>query len=857
MKTGTASGQAAKGRPCWLAAALMTTTLAGLGGHAASAATAQTVAAPAPTLAQSFSIPAQKLGDALASFGAQSGWQVSVRADVIRNATSPGVSGSLTPADALSRLLAGTGFTYRLSGGHTVTLVPATANITLGPVRVGGTVARQDPTGPGVGYVAENTMSATKTDTPITEIPSSIYVVTKQQMVDQGAQTVMDALKYTAGIYAGASGTFNNGNAAADTISFYQRGFSTSQFVDGLLSNSQSAGETAFMERVEAINGPASVMYGQTTPGGMLAMSLKKPTDTPLHQVSVGFGNWGRYESTVDFSDKLTKSGNVRYRVAAIGVTQGTQTDHVDYHRVGVLPSITWDIDHKTSLTLLGMYMYTPGTGISESNDYPLKGSLITDGYRRIPRRNFLGANNWNTQADTTAMFEYQFKHSFNKYINFSQTFRYEQSSMNDKDSYYDGSVNSEEIYQAPEWAKETFKTTALDTRLYGKFRTGPLQHTWVVGSDFRSYHYNWYYQRDKTTGGDFVVNMYSPGASYTPCFSTAVSAGCKGSFGTSRYDYFQEGIYFQDQIKWKRLSILLGGRQDWINYSGHAVSHTYNNTSGQSATTEPPRTTSPQPASAFTWRAGILYNFAFGLTPYFSYSTSFVPQTSTDYQGQPFAPLTGKQLEVGLKYKVPNQDILLTASAFRIDEDHYLEQDPVHVNYSLDAGQVRSQGFEVSANANITKDLKAIASYSYVDIRYTKNNETLQRYNPYKETYSSNSFSEKGMFVPYVPRNMFSVFLDYSLPGNVLKGFGVNGGMRYVGFRYADNVESFKTPAYFLFDIGAHYDFGASIPSLTGLKAQLAISNLTNKYYVTQCSDYDCYVGQGRRVYGNLTYNW
>ncbi|MFT8933440.1 MAG: TonB-dependent receptor [Acetobacter syzygii] len=350
---------------------------------------------------------------------------------------------------------------------------------------------------------------------------------------------------------------------------------------------------------------------------------------------------------------------------------------------------------------------------------------------------------------------------------------------------------------------------------------------------------------------------MYNPGASYTPCFSTSVSAACKGSFGTSRYDYFQEGIYFQDQIKWKNLSILLGGRQDWINYNGHALSHTYDNTNGQNITTATPGATAPQPASAFTWRAGILYNFAFGLTPYFSYSTSFVPQTSTNYQGQPFAPLTGKQLEVGLKYKVPHKDILLTAAAFHIDEDHYLEQDPVHTSYSLDAGRVRSQGFEVSANANITRDLRAIASYSYVDIRYEKNNKTAQRYNPYTESSYGNSLSEQGMFVPYVPRNMFSFFLDYSLPKNVLNGFRVNGGVRYVGFTYTDSVESYKAPAYFLFDIGAHYDFGASIPSLKGLKAQLAISNLTNKYYVTRCSNYDCYIGQGRRVYGNLTYNW
>lgn len=99
------------------------------------------------------------------------------------------------------------------------------------------------------------------------------------------------------------------------------------------------------------MNGPASVMYGQITPGGMIGRSLKKPTDPPLYQVSLGFGSWGRYEATFDTSDKITKSGNVRYCIAGVGVTQGTQTDHVDYHRVGILPSITWDIDAKTSLT--------------------------------------------------------------------------------------------------------------------------------------------------------------------------------------------------------------------------------------------------------------------------------------------------------------------------------------------------------------------------------------------------------------------------------------------------------------------------------------------------------------------------
>lgn len=169
-------------------------------------------------------------------------------------------------------------------------------------------------------------------------------------------------------------------------------------------------------------------------------------------RVSVGFGNWGRYEATADVSDKITKSGNVRYRLAAIGVTQGTQTDHVDYKRVGVLPSITWDIDKKTSLTLLGSYMYTPGTGITTAAHYPVVGTLIDGPNGRIARSTFLSTPNWNANSATDAMFEYQFNHNFNKFVNFSQTFRWEKSDFNGKETFWDGQKVPGQVYIRPEW---------------------------------------------------------------------------------------------------------------------------------------------------------------------------------------------------------------------------------------------------------------------------------------------------------------------------------------------------------------------------------------------------------------------
>lgn len=808
----------------------------------------------APESVHSFRIGNTSLSEALVSIAKQGGTQISFSGALVAGKRTTAFSGKMSTQAAVTRAVADSGLTFSSSSDGKIINIQRTASsaILLATIRVGGQSVHENPTGPGVGYVATTTMAGTKTDTPLVEIPNSIYVVTKQLMQDQQPQNVVEALRYTPGVYSEADGNYSNGGGIAGTSSgVLQRGFTTTSFVDGLALNSASSGETAFIDRIEAVNGPASVMYGQTNPGGMIGVSLKKPTDTPLHQVSLGFGSWGRYETTVDISDKITKSGNLRYRVAAIGVTSGTQVDHIDYHRVGVLPSITWDIDPKTSLSLLGMYMYTPGDGTNYLQ-YPICGTLIqNENCRRIPRSTFTGYKSFNEQGQKEAMFEYMFKHIFNKFISFSQTFRYENSENNTENTYttgYDGSY----VGLRP-WSIHSRSTTiGLDSRIYGKLFTGPLKHTWIVGSDFRQLEYmqNAYYDWTQ----DYTQNLYNP-TTNTPVCVNINSAACEVYGSTGPYNYFQEGVYFQDQIKWKGLSILLGGREDWVNYNNKRYS--VNNDNSAHTITTSSIEKAPVPQHAFTWRAGLIYNTKFGLSPYFSYSTSFIPQAgSTDYLGKPFAPMTGKQMEAGLKYKVPNKDILLTASAFRIDEDHYLISDLEHSGFSSDVGKVRSQGFEVSANANVTKDLRIVASYTYTDIRFTKTNKTARRVDIYGNSYGD-KVSEQGKVVPQMPRNMFSVFADYTVPTAIAKGLGINWGMRYVGSNYVDNVESFKSPSYILFDIGAHYDFGQQFPTLKGLKAQLAVSNLTNKYYLTKCSDSVCYTGQGRRMYGNLTYNW
>ncbi|MBY4639038.1 TonB-dependent receptor [Gluconacetobacter entanii] len=586
-----------------------------------------------------------------------------------------------------------------------------------------------------------------------------------------------------------------------------------------------------------------------------LSRVTQQPTDTPIRNVTVGFGNWGRYESTFDVSDKVTKSGNVKYRIAAIGVTQGTQQDYVHYKRVGVLPSLKWDIDSKTSLTVLGEYMYTPEEGLG--GQVPGIGSLIPGKYGYVPRSRFLGDPNVHQLTDSEADFEYQFLHKFNKKWEFQQTFRYEDSWSKSNQLYLrQGLQDDGETYPRGAWAGQAFqKTLGLDSRVVGHIDTGPIKQTIVVGVDFRRIHWMQDLAYDTTTIPS--INVWNPVYyNVSPCYSfTCSNRVIQDNVNETQY---QKGIYFQDQIKFGHLSVILGGRQDWYNYV--ATTDAITKTAGTNVTPTSTRTNENPSSSKFTWRAGFTYNFDFGLTPYFSYATSFIPQDGAfKYNGEAIKPLTGAQYEVGLKYLVPHTDVLLTAAAYDIKENHYEITDTEHPGKEMDAGEVTSKGVELSAHANITKDLHLTASYTFNETRVAKSDTMVERYSIYGTELGE--VSEQGKYIGSLPRNMVNMFVDYTLPRRIFRGLGVNFGARYLGWTYADNAQSYKVPAYILFDVGAHMDFENISPVLKGLQARLAMSNIANTRYVSACgsSDYGgtCTYGQARRVYGNLSYSW
>lgn len=221
---------------------------------------------------------------------------------------------------------------------------------TLPVVRVKS--SKESATGPVSGFVARRAGSATKTDTPLIETPQSISVITADQMEAQGATTLRQTTAYSAGV---VSSYFDS---RVDT--FNARGGTITQFLDGLLRSygtyNTARPDPYTLERIELVRGPASMLYGQGSLGGVLNLVSKRPQFEERREIQLQVGSFERKQIAVDLSGPLDAAGQWAYRLVAIKRDSGSQVDHVDDDRLVLAPSLTWQPSAATSLTLQALY---------------------------------------------------------------------------------------------------------------------------------------------------------------------------------------------------------------------------------------------------------------------------------------------------------------------------------------------------------------------------------------------------------------------------------------------------------------------------------------------------------------------
>ena len=688
--------------------------------------------------------------------------------------------------------------------------------IALDTVQVQGERA----SGPVEGFVARRSDTATKTDTPLLETPQSVTVVTRQQIEAQGAQSVGQALRYTASVLAEtrlSSGRYDSafirgfggsGGGAGFINSLdglkYQRG------VNFLVPSYEPWG----LERIEVLRGPSSVIFGQVKPGGLVNMISKRPKDEAHGEVQLQFGSDQRAQMAFDIGGPVTPDKTWLYRVVGLGRAADTQVDFTREERIFIAPSVTYRPTGATSFTLMTSFQRDPETGFY--GFIPAVGTVLPSRAGRIRSDFFPGEPSYEGYSRNQANIGYAFEHRFNDVFSFRQNVR-----LSDLESRFRtvavASIGADQrtLTRRVTASNEKARTAGMDNQLQADFRTGPLTHKLLFGVDG--------YWTDGTafTGAGGTVqtlDFTNPIYGRTP-FAVPTLPGVKQT--TAQY-----GIYLQDQIKLDRLSLLVGGRFD------NAEARTRALNTG---------VLTKQDDTARTGRVALMYNFDNGFAPYASYSTSFEPVAGTTFAGTPFKPTEGEQYEVGFKYELPGTNAFIQAAAYELTQSNVSTTDPSNVGFQVQTGEVRARGIEVEARATVLDNLDLIAAYAFTDAEVTRSNGV-----------------DFGKRPTVVPRHMASLWGNYTFKTGMLAGLGLGAGVRYVGKGAGDPGNTFFTPDYTLVDAAISYDFGIANPALKAWKIQVNAHNLFDKEYIAGCyAAVQCSFGLRRTVLATLSYRW
>ncbi|PWY36281.1 MULTISPECIES: TonB-dependent siderophore receptor [unclassified Pseudomonas] len=801
-------------------------------GVAALPGLAQAVETGAASLSHSYNIPGGTLSDVLNRFAREAGITLSMTPAQLQGRQSAGLKGEYSTDQALGQLLNGSGLEALSQDGSRYVLraLPETGALALPTTDIKG-FALGNALGSMEGYNATHSQIATKTSTALLETSQSVSVVTREQMDDQGSQTVSQTMRYTPGVLTNPYGATHRYDYVA------MRGFNDGSvdniYLDGLKSMGDSGTYSTmqvdpyFLERVDILKGPSSVLYGRSSPGGLVALTSKKPLFEPYHQIQATVGTQGQRGMGFDFSGPVDDDKRIAYRLTGLADRSDTQFDHNKEKRYALAPTLSIDFTDDTSLTLQAYLQHDPDGGYHSG--MPADGALHQRNGQRISENFFEGEPGIDRYERDQQSFGYQFEHRFNDVFTARQNFRYLDSKVKLDQVYGYGwtTPTSNELNRYYTGGDEKLHAFIVDNMLQAEFLTGATKHTVLMGAD---------YQRRKTVV-DWTSGSVAPINAFDPVYGNSAITYYDPLSYLRRLE--QTGVYLQDLIEMDQWRFSLGLRQDWVETSDE---------NRLAEASRPVGTEINDKRTKLTGRAGALYLFDNGLAPYISYSESFNPNSYADSAGNPLAPTDGTQWELGLKYQPPGTDDLYTASLFRIDQENLATKLPQE-NFYRAVGAVRSQGLELEAHMQLNDNLKLLGSYTFTDIEYSKSMiSTLST--------ATDIIENKGNSPTQAPRHMASLWADYKFDSGSLDGLRLGGGVRYVGYSWADAENTMKVPSYTLFDASIGYDLGKV--GLKGVDVRLNANNLTNESYIASCASLSfCYMGEERNVAATVSYQF
>lgn len=724
-----------------------------------------------------FNIAAQNLNDALLAFAQQTGIQIFYDTAQVENLTSTAVTGTMTAAEALAKLLDGNDVKFSFTDDSSVTLVAGDDTV-MDPV----VVEAQASSNPGDAAATEGTGSFTttvagvgsKSNETIRELPQSVSVITSARMEEQNFQYLDDAMRYTTGVQvlANTSGRSSIASRGYETTTAQTNGLSVP-----ISSREGTVPNLAMYDRIEVLRGAAGLYGGSGFPGATINMIRKQAKDEFTGSATVGYGSWNHYSALGDVSTPLTEDGSVRVRGVVSADYRDSFVDVEENNNELGYVTLDADISDDTFISL--------GLSHERKDQVPHNGlPANSDGTQLdVSRSTFAGAS-WNSFENTSSDLYFDLKHQFSSRTDGAVGFRFSDRDVDANYAYTNSAVDAAGTATYTGYEMHTDQQAfAVDAHVNHNFDLLGYEQTLTIGADANRFVTDSQQYRGTTYTGRYSIS--SPDLPYVqqPLNSdTKVTATQSGVYTKLKLQTFDD------------ITFSFGGRTSWYN------SVTENRrTSSETDLTED---------AVFTPFAGIVYDVSNDFSTYFSYTSIFEPQDAQDSTGSQLKPRTGDQFEIGLKGEHFGGLLNSHLALFQIDDVNRAADDPDDAGTAkIASGEQRSRGIEAELSGAITPNLQAFVGYTLLYVTdQTKDDDATIRVN-------------------YAPRHRVTSWLDYGFDRGVLDGLSVGGGVTWSD-DYWVSARNVEADAYYLVDGRIGYEVNEN------LEVALNINNILDEEY-------------------------
>nr|WP_234934260.1 TonB-dependent siderophore receptor [Agrobacterium vitis] len=638
------------------------------------------------------------------------------------------------------------------------------------------------------GYQPLSTSTATRTDTPLLDVPQAVNVVSGEALKDQGARSLDDALANISGITQA-----NTLGGTQDAV--IRRGFGDNRDGSILTDGMKTALPFSFnatTDRVEVLKGPASTLYGILDPGGMVNVVTKKPEDVfsgEVYSSVTGYGA-GKYGSTSGLDVTGPISGtDFSYRFIAEGQKSDYWRNFGETKKWMIAPSLSWS-GEDTEVTV--SYMH---------DDYSVpfdRGTIfdLTTGHAvDLSRRTRLDET-YNITDGTSDLAKLSIDRQVSEDWKLSLNYAYSRNEYSDNQARVTGynSATGAVTRRADATQYSTSYNHAVRADLTGEVEIGGLQNDLLFGV---SYDYSDTLRTDMlrcANSSNFNINNPVYG-NLAQCSTVSASDSDQTEQLSTASVYMQDSLHLTDQ--W----ILVGGLryQYYDLYAGKGRPFNANTDSN---------------GDALIPNGGIVYKLTPQISLYANAARTFRPQSSiSSYYGN-LDPEEGTSYEIGSKFELLD-GLSANVALFSARKKNVAYSETIGGESVVKtAGLVRSQGLEVDVAGQLTDHWQAIVSYGYTDAKVLEDPDYA------------------GKQLPNVARHTGSLSVAYDVgdiggDGNSLK---VGGGIRAVGKRAGINSNSYFLPGYAVVDLFAAYTFNFERP----LTLQVNLKNIFDKTYYT-----------------------